>query len=262
MPSPDAEAELLVRHVTGRSRAQRLRAEGQQLDAADAEQLERLVARREKREPVQLLTGSVGFRYLEVEVRAGVFIPRPETEVLAGEAIARVPAGGVVVEPCTGTGAIACAVATETEASLVVATDISADAVALARSNAIRSGAAVEVLQGNLLDPVAPSLHASVDVLVSNPPYLTPQDLAAAEPEVAAWDPEVALVSGSTGHEITDRLIAAGSVWLRPGGWLLLEVNSSRAAQTADRATGAGLVEVEVLADLTGADRIVIARRP
>ena len=261
MPSAETEAELLVRHVTGRTRTELLLAGGQPLDRPAAQRLEQLVARREQREPLQLLIGSVGFRYLDLTVRPGVFIPRPETEVLAGEAISRVPDGGLVVEPCTGTGAIACSVATESGASVVVATDISSEAVALARDNAARTGAVVDVLEGDLLEPVPARLAGSVDVLVSNPPYLTPQDLAATEREVADWDPEIALVSGPTGHEVTDRLIAAAPMWLRPGGWLLLEVDAARAEETAARAVARGLVEAGVVADLTGAERIVVARR-
>ena len=262
VPTPRVDAELLLRHVTGWSRT-RLVFDADAAVPTDAQvQLEPLLRRREHREPLQLILGTVGFRYVELEVRAGVFIPRPETEVLAGEAIARVPAGGVVVEPCTGTGAIACSVAFESAAATVVATDVSAQAVELARANAQRVAVDVTVLAGDLLDPVDQALRGRVDVLVSNPPYLTPGEVAAGEPEVAAWDPPAALVAGSTGHEITDRLIRDAGTWLRPGGWLLLEVDSSRATDTAQRADDAGLVEAAVLADLTGADRIVIARHP
>ena len=262
VPTPRVDAELLLRHVTGWSRI-RLVFDADAAVPPDAQaQLEPLLHRREDREPLQLILGTVGFRYVELEVRAGVFIPRPETEVLAGEAIARVPTGGVVVEPCTGTGAIACCVAFESAAATVVATDVSLAAVELARANAQRVGADVTVLAGDLLDPVDPALRGRVDVLVSNPPYLTPDDVAVGEPEVADWDPHDALVAGATGHEVTDRLIHDADTWLRSGGWLLLEVDSSRAAETAQRAEDAGLAQVAVLADLTGADRIVIARRP
>jgi release factor glutamine methyltransferase len=191
-----------------------------------------------------------------------VFIPRPETETLAGEAIARVPAGGVVVEPCTGTGAVACAVATESQAEVVVATDRSETAVALARENAAACGARIEVLAGDLLAPVDPALRGRVDVLVSNPPYLAEAELAATEPEVRDWDPPAALVAGPTGHEVTDRLIVVATDWLKPGGWLLLEVDERRAAETARRARAAGLTEAGVVSDPTGRDRVVIARIP
>ena len=261
VPTPRVDAELLLRHVTGWSRTRLVFDADAAVPAAARDQLETLLRRRESREPLQLILGTVGFRYIELEVRAGVFIPRPETEVLAGEAIARVPAGGVVVEPCTGTGAIACSIAFESAAATVVATDMSAAAVDLARVNAQRVGADVTVLAGDLLAPVDQALQGRVDVLVSNPPYLTPQDVAGGEPEVTDWDPHDALVSGPTGHEVTDRLIGDARTWLGSGGWLLLEVDSTRAADTAQRAEDAGLVEAAVLADLTGADRIVAARR-
>jgi release factor glutamine methyltransferase len=263
VPTPGVDAALLLRHVAGWSAADLVLFNARAVPPAVLNAFDAAVERRGRREPLQLIVGSVGFRYLEVEVRAGVFIPRPETEVLAGEAIARVPAGGVVVEPCTGTGAVACAVATESEAARVVATDVSEAAVALATVNAARCGAAtVEVEHGDLLEPVDPALRGAVDVLVSNPPYVAAGETAGLEPEVTEWDPRQALVSGPTGHEVSDRLISAAARWLRPGGWLLLEVGETRANETARRCRAAGLAEADVVADLTGRDRVVAARRP
>lgn len=259
--TPGVDAEWMVRHVTGWSRAQLLTATDRQLSSEDLARLRAMGKRRATREPLQLILGSVGFRALDLEVRPGVFVPRPETEVLAGEAIARVPAGGIVVEPCTGTGAVACAIASEADPSSVVATDISAAAVALAADNAERSGVDVVVARGDLLAPVEPRLRGQVDVLVSNPPYIAEGELAALDPEVAGWDPHRALVAGPTGHEVSDRLIAAAGEWLVPGGWLLLEVAESRAAEAAARAVSTGLTDVATIADLTGRPRIVAARR-
>ncbi|MGH8905817.1 MAG: peptide chain release factor N(5)-glutamine methyltransferase [Egibacteraceae bacterium] len=258
VPTPEVDAELLAAHVLGWSRSA-LRLRRADLLSPDVEAgLEAAGERRAAREPLQLIVGSVGFRHLDLLVRPGVFIPRPETEVLAGEAIARVPPGGVVVEPCTGTGAVACAVATEASPRLVVATDVSPAAVALARQNAARAGArAVRVLAGDLLEPVPAELRGAVDVLVANPPYLTPDQLVTAEPEVRDWDPPRALVSGPDGHEHAARLCAAAAQWLRPGGWLLLEVDPSRAQATAHLAETASLHDVRILPDLLGRPRIV-----
>lgn len=260
--SPDVDAALLVQHVVNLSRTELLLRRGDPVPAPVAAELEALVRRRERREPLQLLLGTVGFRYLTLEVAAGVFIPRPETEVLAGEAIARVPRAGVVVEPCTGTGAVACAISLESDAETVVATDVSRAAVKLARRNAERTGARVTVVEGDLVAAVPVDLRGRVDVLVSNPPYLAAADLADREPEVVDWDPAEALVSGPTGHEVTDRLLDLAPVWLRAGGWVLLEVDSARAGDIAVRAARRNLVDVTVLPDLTGADRIVAARAP
>ena len=261
VPTPDVDAALLVAHATGWSRA-RLRASGRvPLPFRAVEPLEALVRRRVAREPLQLLIGSVGFRHLDVEVRPGVFLPRPETETLAGEAIARLSPGDLVVEPCTGTGAVACAVATEAGA-VVHATDVSPEAVTLARANAAAVGARVEVVQGDLFAALPTHLRGRVDVVVSNPPYVAADEMGSLEPEVREWDPLAALVSGPTGHEVSDRLIAEAPDWLRPGGWLLMEVDVSRAAETARRCAAAGYVETAVVADLAGRDRVVVARLP
>lgn len=222
-------------------------------------ELDAVGVRRAAREPLQLIVGQVGFRYLGIAVRPGVFIPRPETEVLAGLAIDRTPSGGVVVEPCTGTGAVACAVATEADPDGVFATDVSAAAVALARDNARANAAAVTVLHGDLLRPLGEELRGVLDVVVCNPPYVAAGEMAALEPELA-WDPIEALVSGPTGDEVVDRLIAEAPKWLRGGGWLLLEVDERRAQPTSQRLTAAGFAEVRVVADLAGRDRIVEAR--
>lgn len=262
VPAAEVDAALLVRHVLGWS-ATRLVTDGDRnLPREAGEQLAALVARRVAREPLQLLVGSVGFRYLDLEVRPGVFIPRPETEVLAGEAIERTPPGGVVLEPCTGSGAVACAVAHEARPGTVVASDRSPRAVALARANVARAGLDVRIVQGDLLAPMPQRLRGMVDVLVSNPPYLATGELAGLEPEVRDHDPAEALVAGPTGHEVSDRLLSEGAAWLRPGGWLLLEVGEQRAAEAAARAAATGLADAGVAADLAGRDRIVRARRP
>lgn len=262
VPSPAVDAEWMVRHVTGWSRSEFVARGGEVLGADQVGVLLQMADRRARREPLQLILGAVGFRHLELEVRAGVFVPRPETEVLAEEAIARVPAGGLVVEPCTGTGAVACAIAGEARPSQVLATDVSAEAVSLARDNAERARVAVTVWRGDLLAPLDRRLRGRVDVLVSNPPYIAEGELEGLEPEVSGWDPRAALVAGPTGHEVSDRLIAAAWDWLARGGWLLLEVAEARAAAAAARAVAAGLVDAGVVADLTGRDRIVTARRP
>jgi release factor glutamine methyltransferase len=261
VPTPQIDAELLTAHVLDWPRSALCLHRTHPLPPHVQAELEVAGLRRAKREPLQLIVGSVGFRHLDVLVRPGVFIPRPETEVLAGEAIARAPASGLVVEPCTGTGAVACAVATEASPRLVLATDIAPPAVALARKNAARTGArAVRVLTGDLLEPVPTKLRGAVDVLVSNPPYLTPDQLVATEPEVRDWDPPQALVSGVDGLAHTARLCHAAPEWLRSGGWLLLEVDPSRAQATAELARTVGLRAVQLVSDLTNRPRILVAR--
>jgi release factor glutamine methyltransferase len=261
VPTPEADAALLVRHVLGWSGVELVTRAAEPLPDEGAARLESLAARRAAREPLQLLLGTIGFRHLELEVRPGVFIPRPETEVLAGEAIVRTPAGGTVVEPCTGTGAVACVVAAEADRGRVLATDISPAAVALARANATRCGVDVSVLLGDLLGPVPARLRGAVDVLVCNPPYLAQAELDGLEPEVR-HDPLAALVAGPTGDEVITRLLAEALHWLRPGGWLVLELDTRRALANRRRAAACGFADVAVVADLTGADRVLVARLP
>lgn len=273
--SPQHDAIALARHVLGLSTAG-IRTAPLPDDQARA-RLAELVERRAAREPLQLLIGATWFRYLRLECAPGVFVPRPETEIVAGLAVeaARLASGPpVVVEPCTGTGAIALAVVSEVPHAEVVATDVHPTAVGLARRNLAHllegradvagpaAGATCRILEGDLLDPVPGDLRGRVDVLVSNPPYLPRQDRDGLPPEVAEHDPDRALFAGDDGLEIVDRLLDAATTWLRPGGTLVVEIDERRGADVRRRAEERGLVEATVERDLTGADRALVARRP
>ena len=274
VPTPEVDARWLVEHVTALTGG---------CEGCGGALLDGLVARRAAREPLQLVLGKTWFRELELRCAPGVFIPRPETEIVAGVAIgeARRHATPVVAEPCTGTGAIALSVAVEVPWARVVATDLDPAAVDLARDNLARvlAGEAgpplladqVEILHGDLLAPLrspgahqawAPHLRGALDVLVSNPPYLPAADRGSWHPEVAAHDPDAALVGGEDGHEVVDRLLRAAATWLRPGGLVVLEIDERRGPDARAAATAAGLVDVRIVVDLTGADRAVTARRP
>ena len=225
----------------------------------DPGRLDAVVSRREAREPLQLILGTAAFRYLEVAVAPGVFIPRPETEVLAGLAIEATPDGGVVIEPCTGTGAIACAVASEATPGRVIATDINPAAVALASRNA-EPFPHVEVRHASLFAGLDPALLGQVDVIVCNPPYLDPSQLETADPEVRDHDPVEALVGGRSGWEVIADLVAAAPHWLKAGGWIGIEDDPSRVDQTVqalEHHVGPATVEP----DLTGRPRFALARR-
>ena len=271
--TPEVDAGLLARHVTGRSPAS-LRAEPAD-DEGLLARLDALVARRAERIPLQHVTGETFFRLLRLSCPPDVFIPRPETEVVAGFAIDAARTAGprpVVVEVGTGTGAIALSIVAEVPGAQVVATDVDPAAVAAARANLAAlergdadvpgpaAGTSCTVRQGDLLAPVA-DLRGTVDVLVSNPPYLPAADRTTWAPEVADHDPDRALVGGDDGHEVVDALIASAPGWLRPGGTLVCEIDERRGGDARARATAAGL-HARVAADLTGADRVLIARLP
>ncbi|GGI04011.1 N5-glutamine methyltransferase family protein [Egicoccus halophilus] len=264
VPTPAVDARWLVEHVVEVAGS---------CTGCGAALLDGLVARRAAREPLQLVLGRSWFRELELLVAPGVFVPRPETEIVAGVAIdeARGLDAPIVAEPCTGTGAIALSVAVEVPGARVVATDLDAAAVDLARDNLGRvlAGDAgpplvadqVEVLPGDLLEPLAPKLRGRLDVLVSNPPYLPAADRGSWEPEVGDHDPDRALVGGVDGHEVVDRLLALAVDWLRPGGLVVLEIDDRRGADARTAASAVGLTDVALVHDLTGAERAVVARR-
>ena len=252
--SPRTSAEVLLSRVLGTDRAG-LYARNEGLTTVEARAFGRALCQRCTGVPLQHLTGAQSFRRLELMVRLGVFVPRPETEVLVDVALQAVPAAGptVVVDVGTGTGAVALSLKHERAESEVWATDLSADAVALARENADRLGLSVRFLGGDLLDPLPPELAGRVDVVVSNPPYVAPEDVDALPMEVRA-DPQLALVGGTRVHR---RLALDAPRWLRPGGALVMEIGDAQGDEVAGILRGRGFREVRVTRDLAGRDRVV-----
>ena len=256
--SPRVSAEQLMMHVLGSDRAGLYsRTEG--LDTREARMFGRAICQRCTGTPLQHLTGDQGFRRIVVEVRPGVFVPRPETEVLVGLALDAVAGieDPVVVDVGTGSGAIALAVKDERPDATVYATDRSAEALELAASNAQRLGLDVHLLEGDLLAPLPEDLRGWVDLVVSNPPYLTPDEYADLPPEVRA-DPELALLGGL---DVYERLAAEALRWLRDGGVLAVETGASQGRALAD-ALSRSFMDVRIEPDLAGRDRVVLARRP
>jgi len=261
------DARQLVAYALGGNRAP---------SVTDLERLSALVEQRAQRVPLQHLLGDTGFRLITVACTPGVFIPRPETEMLVELVLAEAAtlATPRIIEPCTGTGAIAASLVAELEATTVYATDINQDAVALACSNIARviagdAGVAMrpdtvtaKVLHGSLCDPVDQSWYGRTDVIVCNPPYLPHVAHADLPPEVRIHDPYDALVGGVDGHEIVSAVFDAAAEWLRPGGLVAVEVDVTRRDDACARAHEAGLVDVETQPDLTGAQRFITARRP
>ncbi len=267
VPSPDADARALVAHALGLDALPVLLP-----DALTPEQVARLavaVDRRASREPLQHIVGHVGFRYLTLEVRSGVFVPRPETETVAqvavDEAAARAAAGQrpLVVDLCCGAGGIALSVATEVPGARVVAVDLSPEAVALTAANASAAGARdVRLEAADVRDPLLPELAGRVDVVVSNPPYIPP-DAVPVDPEVRDHDPDLALYGGGPdGLDVPRAVVDRAAALLAPGGLLVMEHAEVQARAVRDlvAATGA-FTGVRTATDLTGRDRMVVARR-
>jgi release factor glutamine methyltransferase len=257
--SPAVDAELLMRAILGVDRAS-LATWHEDLTPRQAKAYGRALCRRCTGTPLQHLTGEEGFRRLILHVRPGVFVPRPETEVLvevALEKIAPIPTP-LVVDACTGTGAIALAIVDEHPGARVLGTDLTTDAIALARENAARLELGAEFLQGDLLEPLPPQLRGSLDLITCNPPYV-PEDRREGLPAEVLADPEVAVFGGPP---IYRRLFAQACGWLKPEGAVVVEIEESTAATIGALAGDAGLEEVTVRKDLNGRYRVVAARRP
>ena len=251
---PRRTAEILMEHVLHTDRAGLYsRADG--LDTAEARAFGRALCRRCAGSPLQHVTGEQPFRSITLRVRPGVFIPRPETEIVvdaALEVIEEVPSP-VVIDVGTGTGAIALSVKAERPDARVYATDVSGQAVLLARENADALGLDVGVLEGDGLEPVPSDMRASV--VISNPPYVTSEEYGTLPREVRA-DPERALVGGTQLHA---RLADESPSRLARGGWLVLEIGSTQGAEVAE-ILRERFDDVEVLRDLAGRDRVVRGR--
>jgi release factor glutamine methyltransferase len=256
--SPGPTAERLLMHVLRTDRAGIHRRDG--LTTEEARRFGRALCRRCAGDPVQYLTGDEAFRHLTLLVRPGVFIPRPETEVLVDVVLRMLAERGspTVVDVGTGTGAIALALRQERPDATVLATDLAPEAVALAKENASALSLDVEVLEGDLLDPLPPELRGRVDAVVANPPYVPPDDRASLAPHVLA-EPALALFGTI---DVYERLFEAAGAWLRPGGLVAVEIEERAAADVSAAARAAGFEEVEVTRDLAARDRVVSGRRP
>jgi release factor glutamine methyltransferase len=235
------------------------------VDPEEAARFLAQIARRAAGEPLAYVTRSVGFRRLLLRADERALIPRPETEGLVDLVLERAPAGRIA-DVGTGTGCIALSLAVEGRYQQVVALDWSPEALALAaenrdavrRTEAGRGAEAVCLVRGDL---TAPLVSGAFDALVSNPPYLTTREWSALDPSVKAWEPRGALAGGADGLDAVRALLNDGRRVVRPGGWLVLEIDCTRAEACADLARRGGWREVSVRMDLFGRERYLLARR-
>jgi release factor glutamine methyltransferase len=226
-------------------------------EPAAAAALRAAVRRRAAGEPLAHAAGHIGFRDLWLKSDGRALIPRPETEGLVDLLLTRIRTGRAA-DIGTGSGCLALSLASEGGFTQVSAVDISADALAQAAENCAAVEAPVSLVRGDLCRPLRP---ASLDAVVSNPPYLTEGEYAALDPSVKRWEPAAALVSGPDGLHATSRLLHEARDVLRAGGWLALEVDCTRAARVAAQAGALGWMDVAIHADLFGRERYLLARR-
>jgi len=252
--SPRNDAELLAAHVSGLKRAQLLIAAAP--TAAQLAVFDALVARRTAREPLQHLTGSAAFRYGELAVGPGVFVPRPETELLVDWALTRLPKGGIVIDACSGSGAVAYAIATERPDATVWAVEIDPDAFEWLESNLDGTGA-TPVLADATAASTLNELDGTVDLVTANPPYV-PFEIEVA-PEVA-FDPSGAVYAAEAGLAVIQPLAVRASRWLKPGGWFGFEHDDTHGAVAPEILGVTGFTETEDHDDLAGRPRFATGR--
>jgi release factor glutamine methyltransferase len=254
---PRREALRLWSELRGGSPAEVLLDGERETDVATASALRQVVGRRVAGEPLAHVTGRIGFRTLDLMSDRRALIPRPETEGLVDLLLARIRTGRLA-DIGTGSGCLALSLAAEGGFAHLSAVDVSAAALALARANRDACGARVDLMRGDLCQPLR---AASVDAVVSNPPYLTAAEYEALDPSVKRWEPAAALVSGPDGLQATGRLLQETRRVLRRGGWLALEVDCTRAAAVAAQAGALGWMDIAIHADLFGRERYLLARR-
>lgn len=223
----------------------------------DAE-LSALVQRRLAGEPLQYLEGTAAFGPIDLRVDPRVLIPRPETEQLWELAAGLVRSPEVVVDLCTGSGALAIALGRTFPDARVVATDLSSDALDVARSNGATHDVAVEWCTGDLFGALPHELRGRIDLLVSNPPYVAEHEYEMLPADVRR-EPRLALVSGPTGLELLERIASEIGIWLSDRGRFALEIGETQGSAVLDLYAA---FEPEVRRDLTGRDRFVTGRRP
>jgi release factor glutamine methyltransferase len=255
--SAEAEARWLVEEALGVRSGGLAAQRGDAVDEPGQARLRAMVARRVAGEPLQHVIGWAPFGALRLAVGPGVFVPRPETEGLAERAAARLPttAGAVAVDLCTGSGAIACFLKAARPVARVVATELDPVALGYARRNAEPLG--VEVLAGDLDEPLPGTLAGRVDVLTANVPYVPTDQITLLPSDVRDHEPRAALDGGRDGLDVLRRVTAVAGRWLGPGGWILCEVGDDQARSAADLLAGAGFAGVAVLPDLAGRERVV-----
>ena len=280
--SPDIEARWIVSEVSGYPPAElAVHERAETAPAIAAARVRQLLARRAEGEPLQYVLGAWSFRGIDLMVDRRVLIPRPETEVTAQIAIEEAERLGArrgrrdpwsagattyaIADLGTGSGALALSLASELPDAEVWAVDRSDEALAVARANlsSIASSAAVRVrlAAGDRFDAMPERLRGSLRLVVSNPPYVARHELDDLPPEVARYEPIGALVGGATGTEQIARIVVDAPAWLGPGGTLVCEIAPHQSEEALTLARGAGFDDAHVRRDLTGRDRVLVARR-
>ena len=264
VPSPQADATWLLCHILDTDRSDLLTrlTFDQELTAEQVSAFDAALARREKREPLQHITGTAAFRSLELKVGPGVFVPRPETEQVVQYAIdylRQLPVPGKAIDLGTGSGAIAIAMAFEVPQTKVYAVELSEDAHNYASSNIAKNNVSVELRLG-AMQQVVGDLIGQLDVVISNPPYI-PDSAIPIDPEVRDYDPDLALYGGEDGLDVIRDISGIGAALLRPGGLLVLEHADGQSDAIRELLLNDGWFSVSAFQDATLRYRTITAIR-
>ena len=265
VPSPYLDAEYILAHILRCQRMDLLIHPDRTLKDDEIEQFNACIERRGRREPLQYITGEVEFRGFLFKVSRDVLIPRPETELLVDEVIKSVRIkGATVLDLCTGSGCIAVCIARELNDSRVYAVDMSDGALAVARENAIRNvvGERITFLSGDLFGAIDPlNLKGKLDIIVSNPPYVSAEEMGELEPEIRDYEPASALYGGEDGLDFYRRIIRESPYYLADGGYLVMEMGYRQAWRIKCLLEKEKVFrrQISVIKDLNGTDRIIKA---
>jgi release factor glutamine methyltransferase len=262
------DAEVLLSHSIRKDRVWLITHRDDVLDDEKRRDFDEAIRRRTKREPLQHIIGNQEFWGLEFKVTPDVLIPRPETEFIIEAALAIVQDRNRpvrIIDLCTGSGCIAVSLAKELTAAHVIATDASEKSLAVARENARNHSVAdrIRFLEGDLFEPLEElDIRGQIDIIVSNPPYVRESDLPALQSEVKDYEPLMALIAGPEGTEIAQRIIKHATEYLKKTGALIMEMGLGQAGALTrmTEATGA-YSKPEVLKDLAGIDRVIVAKK-
>jgi release factor glutamine methyltransferase len=260
--SPRFEAELLLAHALDTDRMRVIIEPARPLADGELARYREFIRRRRAGEPVAYIRGQKEFYGRVFHIDKRVLVPRPDTEILVDTALrrtAQASMGRRYLDLCTGSACVAITLARERPTCKVFATDLSADALAVARENAIRLGAAFQValLAGDLFDPVQALGKIRFDLITANPPYISDEEFASLPADVRGFEPHLALTGGEDGLAVTRRIVTGAGRFLRPGGVLALEVGAGQAERVKVYFEEANLGAIAVDKDYGGHDRVV-----
>jgi len=268
--SPRLNAELLLARSLNLGREEFYTHLHDPLKEREKETLEKMIRRRVSGEPLQYILEHQEFWSIDVKVDSRVLIPRPETELLVEQSLSILSENSLrgtpsVLEIGTGSGAVAIALAKEAKNIFLVATDISRDALVLAKENAESAGVQhqIKFVNGDLFGPLCPSKERKpFDLILSNPPYIVRHEIGSLAKEVRDYEPTIALDGGEDGLESYRRIVTGAPFYLREGGWLLLEMGQGQSKKVAEQIeTSGAFLKPQILPDLSGIERVVKAQK-